>query len=229
MKPAEPPRPVPTWITGAWIRTARSIGDGPPDECSDVVWLQVGPWFADLRLPRPGRVAAHAYDEAHAFSGRLEVLSTGGDASLGDGARVAWHHDLDTAVHDDAGDGQPDTAHVVVRDGVLIESGTGYVEWWGRPQVRADGVDDPAAAGRVLEHGAGPDDPAFARLVCVDGMAVCVWAGPAPGGAWCTDDGAWEPARVVGVVPDGLDIGGALRAMVDGGPPPAGWSRQEEP
>ena len=210
---------VPEWIMGPWVRTARSIDHGPPDECSDVVWLQVGPWFADLRIPRPGRAPAHAFDSTHAFSGRLEVL--GDEAS---GARVAWHHDLDTADPGDAHGSDPDTAVVVVRDGVLIEWGAGYVEWWDRPRDPASGA---AADGRVLEHGRGPGDPEFARVVCVDGMAVAVWAGPIPGGAWCGVAGGWEPARVVGVVPAGLDIGGALRAVADGGAPAGGWREQE--
>ena len=215
---------VPAWITGAWVRTARSLDDGPPDECSDVIWLQVGPWFVDLRLPRPGREPSHPFDEPHAFSGRLEVVSREGA-----GARVAWHHDLDTLAPGVGHDGDPDAADVVVRDGVLIESGTGYVEWWGRPRNRPrNRPDGPSASGRVLEHGHGPGDPAFARLVCVDGMAVAVWAGPVPGGAWCSDAGAWEPSRVVGPVPAGLDIGGTLRAMVDGGPPSDGWHDREE-
>ena len=102
---------VPEWLTGPWVRTARSIDDGTPDECSDVVWIQVGPWFADVRLPRPGRAPRHAFDEAHAFSGRLEVLD-----STGRGARVAWHHDLDSfdpGAGGGDGDGHdPDTAVV---------------------------------------------------------------------------------------------------------------------
>ncbi|HEX7443478.1 MAG TPA: hypothetical protein VF320_06310 [Acidimicrobiales bacterium] len=228
MSPASGRTTVPGWITGAWVRTARSIDDGPPDECSDVIWLQVGPWFADLRLPRPGRDPAHPFDEAHAFSGRLDVVS-----QAGDGARVAWHHDLDSLAPEsdngDGHDGDPDAADVVVRHGVLIESGTGYVEWWDRPGDRPGWRDGSAPSGRVLEHGDGPGDPSFARLVCVDGMAVAVWAGPVPGGAWCGAAGGWEPARVVGPLPAGLDIGGTLRAMVDGGPPSDGWRNREEP
>ncbi len=219
---------VPAWISGAWIRSLRSIDDSPPLECSDVVWLQVGPWFADVRLPRPGRTATHPYDVAHAFSGRLEVTST-----TGAGARVVWHHDLDTAGHHpaDAGasdDAGPDTADVEVRDGVLIEFGAGYVEWWGRPEHRPTASDGSPVPGLVLEHGAGGDDPAHARMVWVDGMAVAVWAGPSPGGAWCSAAGGWEPSRVVGVVPGDLGIGATLRAIVEGAPPPGGWHHVEE-
>ena len=212
---------TPDWLEGAWVRSSRSIDDGPPDECSDVVWLQVGPWFADLRLPRPGRCAAHAFDEAHAFSGRLAVL-----ADDGPGARVAWHHDLDTAAPADGHAGDPDEADVAVRDGVLIESGDGYVEWWARPAHRPD-PSAPGGAGLVLLHDMGFDDPFGARVVCVEGMAVAVWDGPSPGGAWCSADTGWEPARVVGVPPAGLDIGGALRARLDDGAPTDGWHDQE--
>lgn len=211
---------VPPWLTGPWVRTARTIDDGPPDECSDVVWLQVGPWFADLRLPRPGWVPAHAFDEAHAFSGRLEVRSPEGP-----GARVAWHHDLDSLDPRGEQTGGPDSAMVEERDGVLIESGEGYVEWWDRPRDRPVAV---PSDGWVLEMDGGHGDPLSARLVCIDDMAVAVWAGPAPGGAWCSAAGGWEPARVVGIVPAGLDLGDTLRTLAAGGPPHSGWREQEE-
>jgi hypothetical protein len=211
---------VPPWVTGPWVRTARSIDDGAPDECSDVVWLQVGPWFADLRLPRPGRAAGHAFDAAHAFSGRLEVVG-----AEGAGARVAWHHDLDSLQPDGDHAGEPDSAVVQVRDGGLIESGAGYVEWWDRPRHRADGG---PADGRVLERENGPDHPVSARVVCTGGMAVAVWAAPVPGGAWCEVASGWEPARVVGVVPTDLDIGRALRRVAAGEAPDGDWIEQEE-
>jgi hypothetical protein len=206
-------------VTGPWIRTARSIKDGPPDECSDVVWLQVGPWFADLRLPRPGRAPGNVFGRAHAFSGRLEILDAGGP-----GARVAWHHDLDS-LDRDGSPAEPDSARVQVRDGCLIESGTDYVEWWDRPRHRVTGA---SADGRVFERGGGPDEPPSARMVCVGGMAVAVWAGPVPGGAWCDVTGGWEPARVVGVVPSDLDIATTLRAAAAGGTSTGGWIEREE-
>ena len=208
---------MPAWLEGAWVRAQRSIGDAPPAECSDVVWLQVGPWFADLRLPRPGRRARHPFDEAHAFSGRLAVRGADGPS-----ARVAWLHDLDSLAGADGHDGPPDEATVTDRDDVLIESGDGYVEWWERPEDRTG-----PGEGVVLEHGYGPDDPSWARLVCADGMAVAVWSGVRPGGAWTAGALGWEPARVVGVVPDGLDVGGALRARLGGGRPHGAWHDQE--
>jgi len=206
---------VPDWLDGAWVRDGRSIADGPPMECSDVVWLQVGCWFADLRLPRPGRPAVHAFDRAHAFSGLLEVAGP----AVGN-ARVAWHHDLDSAGHG----GNPDTAVLASRDGVLIESGDGYVEWWVRPEEVVD--HRPLVLAWCPVPGG---DGARARVVCTAGMAVVVWSGGAGdgGGAWCAAATGWEPARVVGVPPSGLDVAAALGAGLGDGPLPAHWHHEE--
>lgn len=198
----------PDWLAGAWIRAGRSIADGPPIECSDVVWLQVGPWFADVRVPRPGRVVPHAFDSAHAFSGRLVCLEP-----CDDGLRVAWDHDLDT----DDREGGPDTASLALRDAVLIESGDGYVEWWEHPEVIPDHADVVLASPFV--GGAGT----WARVVCTAGMAVVVWSGETPGGAWCSAAGGWEPERVVGRAPSDLLVPAALRAALDGDPLPEPW------
>jgi hypothetical protein len=206
----------PAWLTGAWVRQARSFDGGPPAECSDVVWLQVGSWFADFRLPRPGRRATHPFDIAHAFSGKIDVA----DTSEGR-ATVTWRHDLDTLDHEDE---DPDTARVVLSGRVLVESGEGYVEWWGRPDDA-----DLDVAGVVLDYqgrGAGAEsrkEEVTARVVCVDQMAVAVWSGPGAGGVWCSAAGDWEPRRVVGTWGATADVGLAIRAAVGGAPPPDGW------
>jgi hypothetical protein len=200
---------APDWLAGAWVRTGRSIDDGPPTECSAVVWLQVGPWFADVRVPRPGRVVPHAYDAAHAFSGRLACLEQDTDR-----VRVAWEHDLDSEVHD----GDPDTAWLALRDGVLIESGDGYVEWWEPPEVAPQHPDVVLAW--PSDH-AGPR----ARIVGTAGLAVAVWADAPPGGAWCSAGSRWEPQGVVGTVPDDLRVGPALRAALAGDRLPEPWIR----
>jgi hypothetical protein len=135
---------------------------------------------------------------------------------------VTWHHDLDSAGHP----GDPDTAVVTSRDGGLVESGEGYVEWWARPDM-AD--DHPPL---VLAWRPAPDvddGPVAARVVCTAGMAVAVWSGPTAGGAWCSAATGWEPARVVGVLPPGLDLAHALGAGLTDGRLPAGWHRQEAP
>lgn len=178
-------------------------------ECTDVIWVQVGPWFADVRVPRPGQHPRHAFDEAHAFSGTLEIVSGGAD-----GAEVAWHHDLDTVVHED--DHEPDAAAVMVRDGVLIEAGQGYVEWWSPPDLTT------ADAPRLVL--ARTDGQLSARVVCADNMAVGVWSNAGQcGGAWSCAEGAWEPARVVGPLPADLGMASALQAALSGAPLPSPW------
>jgi hypothetical protein len=201
---------TPEWLAGAWVRTARSIADGPPTECSEVVWLQVGPWFADVRVPRPGRLEPDAFDAAHAFSGRLACLEESADR-----LRVAWDHDLDSEVHE----GDPDTAWLVVRDGVLIESGDGYVEWWEPPEFTPEHPD-------VVLAWPSPDTAApRARIVCTHGLAVTVWSDVPAGGAWCSAGSGWEPQGVVGTVPPDLQIGAVLRAAVAGHPLPEPWTQ----
>jgi hypothetical protein len=206
------------WLDGAWIRHSRSLGGGLPTECSDVVWLQWGRWFADFRLPRPGRQAVDQFDVAHAFSGRLAVTEAGDP--VGPGATVLWHHDLDTAPPPG---GEPDGGQLTVRGELLVETGDGYIEWWQRPEGRP-----PVSPALVLERrgpaGGGTDHGAVvARTVCVDGMAVAVWAGEPGGGAWCSAESGWQPGRLVGAPPDALGIVEALQAAVDGGRLPEAW------
>jgi hypothetical protein len=218
----------PIWLTGAWIRQARTFDDGQPTECSDVAWLQVGRWFADFRIPRPGQKAVHPFDVAQASSGRLDVVNVS-DRS----ASVTWRHDLDT---EDRAASDPDTAQVALGEGILVESGTGYVEWWRHP----DG-EEPDATGLVLERlgstadgdasTGGPDGgerTVTARVVCVGQMAVAVWDTPEPGGAWCTADGDWEPDRLVGMMAEHADSVRALRSGVAGETLPDGWREQRE-
>jgi hypothetical protein len=176
------------WMEGAWVRSARAYGSGPPGECSDVIWIQVGEWFADFRLPRPGGTASHPFDRAHAFSGVLEVLDSSGTS-----ATVAWHHDLDTdhtstdaSGEGASGDDSADAGHLSLGGGLLVESGDGYVEWWSRPAASADGP--PGWVVAHVDPVAGAGAPVDGRMVCADGMAVAVWG--AAGGA----GGAWPPA-----------------------------------
>jgi hypothetical protein len=205
------------WLTGAWVRTARAYGDGPPGECSDVVWVQAGPWFADFRLPRPGAAPAHPFDQSHAFSGVLEVRS-----AVDTSATVAWRHDLDTdSRHDDT----PDAGQLALAGGLLVESGDGYVEWWSRPSA-VPGGPDPSAGAWVVEHRDPAVDTVDARMVCADGMAVAVWAGEHPGGAWCDPTSGWAPTRLTGPGCPG-DLAEVASAAAGGGPLPDGWCRPE--
>ena len=207
------------WLTGAWVRSARAYGGGPPSECSDVVWVQVGPWFTDFRLPRPGASGTHPYDRARAFSGVLGVRQAEGTT-----AAVEWHHDLDT---DGAADGgsaaTPDAGTLVLAGGLLVETGDGYVEWWSRPSGTS-GQPDGAAAEWVVEH-RDADGGVDARMVCSDGMAAAVWG---DGGAWCDQTSGWVPTRLTGV-PCPFEMAEVAVAAAGRAPLPDGWRRPEAP
>jgi hypothetical protein len=221
--------PLPIWLPGSWVRQGRSYDGAPRSECSDVAWFQVGPWFADLRIPRPGHEAVQAYDVAQAFSGTLDVSEVS-DTS----ASVTWWHDLDTQ---DRPSADADTARVTAGDAVLVESGAGYVEWWRRP----DGV-ETEAPGLVLERVGPTSDSAgmatsdgaegdagwnvTARVVRVGPEALAVWAEPEPGGALCTADGDWEPDRLIGLSAAPEDVSRALRSAIAGERLPDGWHEQ---
>src|SRR5271170_4118356 len=107
---------VPGWLEGAWRRMGLSVVDQPFVERSDVLWLQVGPYFADLRVPyTPDDPGTTDMDIAQAFSGWVSFEEPW----------ATWHHDLDTL-------GRPaDHADTAVLEGhgeILFERGEGYVE-----------------------------------------------------------------------------------------------------
>jgi hypothetical protein len=96
---------------GGWRRDGIQIGDEPLRETQDVMWLQVGDDYADLRLG-PGA--------DYAFAGVTVV---------GDG-KVTWTHVVETA-----GDGFEDTGDVVAIPGGFAERGSfrdgrPYLEVW---------------------------------------------------------------------------------------------------
>jgi hypothetical protein len=213
-------------LQGTWIRLSRSFDGGHVGECSEVAWLQVGPWFADLRIPRPGQRADHPFDQARAFSGRFEVIEAHSRE-----ATVVWHHDIDTET---TAGGEPDTAAVALRDGMLVESGAGYTETWGHP-------DGEGSSGVVLVQQAvttpgteGPTDQTAgplitARVVCVGTTAIAVWREPRPGGARFRRFPWWEPTHVVGSLPPPSDLLVALRNAGTGEALPGRWRQQVGP
>jgi hypothetical protein len=155
---------------------------GPLVERSDVLWLQVGWFFADLRAPRlPGDPEAGDLDVAQAFSGRIDYQSP----------RVTWFHDLDTTARPA---GHADTATVACRDGVLLERGDGYLERWRR---KVGGM----RAMVIQRENPGTGAPS-ARIVRVGDHAVAVWDDPAPAGAAMEcRAGGWSVSTTVGVAP----------------------------
>jgi hypothetical protein len=172
----------PAWLEGVWSREGLATDGGPLVERSDVLWLQVGWFFADLRAPRlEGDPEAGDLDVAQAFSGRIDYQSP----------RVTWFHDLDTTARPP---GHADTATVACRDGVLLERGDGYLERWRRKVGRM-----PAMVIQRENPGAGAPS---ARIVRVGDHALAVWDDPAPAGAAIERRAdRWSVNTTVGVEP----------------------------
>jgi hypothetical protein len=107
---------IPGEFTGVWRRISLAIGDAPPDEPCDVVWVQARGAYADLRIPRRAGVAPMA------FAGE----------TTWDAPRLTWAHHLDL---DRSG---ADVGVVEWRDDDLVErglvddSGVPYEEVWRR-------------------------------------------------------------------------------------------------
>ena len=96
---------------GGWRRDGIQVADGPLRETQDVLWLQVGDDYADLRLG-PGA--------DYAFAG-VTVVGAG---------KVTWTHVVETA-----GDGFEDTGDMVAIPGGFAERGSfrdgrPYLEVW---------------------------------------------------------------------------------------------------
>ena len=146
-------------------------------EPSLVIWLQVGPFFADIRLPRPGRYSTHSLDAAQGFSGTLCL----------DNGLARWRHDLDTVGRVP---GHLDRATLERHGPQMLERGEGYVEYWRQcaPANRAPrGPRAPLAAvacgsvAGLAAHPAGGLPAVQARLLKVGTYAVAVWSRPEPG------------------------------------------------
>jgi hypothetical protein len=201
---AERPAGLPD-VQGAWRRDGRCVDGGPWEEVSDVLWLQVGSHFCDLRTALPGAPSAHGLDLPQAFGGRVEVA---------DGV-ITFHHDLDTMRRNPA---HPDVSTVHRIDEAMYERGPGFEERW----VLSSGPIDPCA---VAER-KGADGSVLARIVRIGAVALAVWGGSAPGGARFTDRDGWVAERSSFPLDLALGLDRVARAVVDDGPMPGGWARR---
>jgi Protein HRI1 len=113
---------------GGWRRDGIAIGDGPLRETEDVMWLQVGDDYADMRL---------GADKRWAFAGVTTVASS----------RVTWTHIVETQ-----GDNFEDTGEMVAIPGGFAERGNFYD---GRPYLElwrdVDGPVEPARSATAAE------------------------------------------------------------------------------
>ncbi len=122
---------MPDELVGAWQRVSIALGDAPPSEPANVVWLQGWSAYADIRVPRDG--AADGFD---CFAGH----------TMWEPPCLRWRHDID----DKRGRDALDVGHVEWVDGDLVETGVvvidgaevPYVEVWRKA---------PAGGTRVVE------------------------------------------------------------------------------
>ena len=196
----------------AYRRVGRSIGGSELAEVSDVLWLQVGTKFADIRFPRAEQTFSVPLDISQAFSGTFSVI----------GDRMAWIHDLDTVVRPSGG---MEEARFDWSDGNLVEIGDDYVEHW-------DPSAQPLAVpSQVAECFAIPEDSAAtslervitARVVRIGSLAVAVWFRPWPGGALLVSDPQWRVVSTIGNQATGVDLVVLVGALASEVQLPFGW------
>ncbi len=199
-RPAELPD-----VQGAWRRDGRWVEGGSWEEVSDVLWLQVGSHFCDLRTAMAGATPVHGLDLPQAFGGRVEVAR----------GAITFHHDLDSVPRDPA---HPDVSTVHRIADAMYERGPGFEERW----VLSSQPDDPCA----LAERYGADGDFLARIVRVGAVALAVWGGTEPGGARYTDREQWTREPGPFLLDPALGVDEATRAIVDGSPLPQGWARR---
>jgi hypothetical protein len=171
------------------------------EEISDVLWLQVGRYFCDLRTPMPGNVATHTLDLTQAFAGTVQVAD----------GHITFTHDLDSLERDPA---HPDVSTLHRVGETMYERGPGFEERWMRVSLPGD----EAAAAERRATGERP----LARIVRVGCLALAVWGGRIPDGARYSGRNDWEPEGA-SVGNDTLDIDAAVVALATEIELPAGW------
>jgi hypothetical protein len=123
---------IPDRFRGVWQRVSLSVDGGPWTEPAQVIWVQAGSIFGDIRLPFPGRADAHP---AMSFAGTLHWSDP----------VLSWDHKLDLYAEpgddgDDGGIDGTDIAQVSWHGAELVCAGVfprgqrdvPYVEVWRR-------------------------------------------------------------------------------------------------
>jgi hypothetical protein len=197
---------IPDRYVGGWVRASIALGDGSPYEDTDVVWLQAGPHFADLRIPRDGvAVPGTRPAQVMCFAGHTEWRSEPEGAHP---ERLRWIHDIDLLSW------PADEGAVWFEGEELIEAGTftidgedvAYTEVW----HRLPGSDGPWSVHRSVTG----------LLVRVGDHALTIADGRDAGGSVqaayrVRTDGDWQLRRALG--PDAA-------SLPEPGAAPADWT-----
>jgi hypothetical protein len=204
MRPGERPCEL-VDLQGAWQRGGRSLSDDPLEEVADVLWLQVGRFFCDLRTLNPLTESAHMLDQPQAFSGTVKLAH----------GFISFHHDLDSLSRDPA---HPDEGTVHRRDNIMYERGPGFEEHWLASSLPGDDVALAELRPSGFDHGA-----PLARLVRIGPVALAVWGGATPGGAQFTKANDWKAARRLADDDSIMAIDEAASCIGRDAPLPSGW------
>ena len=188
-------------LQGAWRRNGRVVGEESWHEVSDVLWLQMGRHFCDLRTPHPGTAVTHVLDQTQAFSGTV-VVSEGA---------ISFHHDIDSLPRDP---GNPDQGTVHRLDDTMMERGPGFEERW----IMASLPGDETAMAEYRVAGS-----IRARIIRVGGVALAIWGGSLPGGAQYLLRHEWIRERPTANDDGGWHIDAAALALGQDTPLPDGW------
>jgi hypothetical protein len=192
-------------IQGAWRRDGRAFDGGAWEEPTDVLWLQSGCHFCDLRTPLPSGMPTNILDLPQAFSGTARVAN----------GEISFHHDLDSLPRDPA---HPDQGTVHRLGDAMYERGPGFEERWIVASLPGD--ENEVAE---LKSAAGSGRDVEARIVRVGPLALAIWGGRLPGGAQFHRRQNWEPERASSRDGDAMNIDEAVISLGFGDPLPPGW------
>ncbi len=190
-------------LQGAWRRNGRIIGESTWHEVSEVLWVQAGRHFCDLRTPYPGTKPTHVLDQTQSFSG-IVMVSEGA---------ITFHHDIDSLPRDP---GHPDQGTVHRLDDTMIERGPGFEERWIMASLPADET-------AMAEYPLG--DTVGGRIIRVGDVALAIWGGSLPGGAQYHVRHEWIRERPTANDHGGWHIDAAAMALGQNAPLPEGWVR----
>ena len=194
-------------IQGAWRRDGRTFDGSPWNEVTDVLWVQAGHHFCDLRTPLPRTAPTHMFDQPQAFSGTVQLS----------GGYISFHHDLDSLNRDP---NHPDQGTVHRLGDAMYERGPGFEERW----VVASLPGDDAFVAEWSDAGGHPAAPIAARIVRVGPLAIAVWGGPLAGGTQFHRRHGWEPGRSWRYEGAPVNLIEAAQALGFGDPLPVGWT-----
>lgn len=157
---------LPEWLRGAWRRVLLRTPDGAEDRATEVLWLQTGCLFADIRIPadRPSLAGRRGVEDCAAdeLVKAASVRAFAGWTQFHAGV-CRWTRPIDFQPPT----GQEDAGRMALRDGALWEYGL-------RDDYAEEYVRVASGGSRIAAWALQPDavDPRPGVLVIVDGLVM---------------------------------------------------------